>query len=219
MNWRRMLSLGFISLSLGVLVIACKADKKSDSSLSQDLFPNPTPGMPGGEMCNRPIVRVEPSVITAEGSAFLAWNLPGYRSVRNDQGLFSEERAASGSIQVRGGPTRMLRLLATPIGGGPEAIFEVPLRVEAVGGESRIYSFSGTKPTVGVNEVNVLRWVVSGCSWLEVRGPGGWVHGAPCRPFEDSVGVALPESGTYALTIKDGFQNPVATSIYRLEVR
>ncbi len=113
----------------------------------------------------------------------------------------------------------MLRLIATPIGGGPDAIFEIPFRVENVGGESRIYSFNSSKPSVGVNEVTQLRWVVGGCSSLEVRGPGGWVHGVPCRPFEDSVGVAIPESGTYSLTIKDGFQNPVATSIYRLEVR
>ncbi len=218
MNTNRMLSLSLLSCVSLALTLACRSEKNgSESAVKQDMFANPS--MPGNEMCNRPSVRVEPSAITSEGTAVFSWNLPGYRSVRNDQGLFFEERGPSGSVLVRGGTTRMLRLIATPLGAGPDAVFELPFRVEAVGGESRIYSFTSTKPNVGVNEVTSLRWIVGGCSSLEIRGPGGWTHGAPCRPFEDSVSVAIPESGTYSLTLKDGFQNPVGTAIYRLEVR
>ncbi len=216
----------FVSVGLSIasalaLGFACRSDQKpsASSQVASEFSTNSDLSVRSGEHCNQALIRLDPPSIGPDGSTILSWNLPGYQSVRNEQGLFFEERGPNGSIIIRGGPSRVLRLLAKPIGNGPESIFEIPLRVEAVGGEPRILSFYSTKAVVGVNEATQLRWIVSGCSSIEVRGPGGWTHGAPCRPFEDSIGVAIPETGTYVLTLKDAFNSPLGSQIYRLEVR
>lgn len=197
---------------------ACRGDRPQSSLSQLDASILPGESVPTNP-CSRPTITLDPPLVGPGGLATLAWNLPGYVSVRGENGLFPEVRGPVGSFVLRGGPSRILRLIAEPANGGPDAIFEIPFRAENVGGDPKILSFGGSKPFVAINELTYLRWVVSGCSSIEIRGPGGWLHGAPCRLGEDIVGVALPESGVYTLTIKDSFNTPLTAQTFRLEVR
>ena len=170
------------------------------------------------QSCKTPKVSLTPAILTSGGSTTLSWNLPGFVSVTSPSGIFYDVRGATGSVVLRPTQSKVIRLIAEPESGGVSSVFEIQLQVESVGGPGKIHLFSSIENSVPANQLTFLKWIVSGCSTVEIFGPGGWIHRSPCRYGEDTVGVALPSSGFYTLYIKDSLSNVLNSQIYQLVV-